>query len=288
MAYVDYFVDGGGAAPHYLNFASAIADLPADLNIGGIEPATTHRMLGAAGSWGTGTIGALANADATHNVEVTADSGVTRAQCIFALTNCSVNYAVIHDVTFNGSGTHSLQINGTNNLVYNCTFNGGGNYAFANGGNANNVVICCDGYGSAQTQFFGNNSKFYGCTAKGGARGFQYAEAHNCVSADASTACFANITAGGDYNCSTDATAPGVGSITNALVNDMRFADYGDNDFAIGALSILSGSGGNQAGTYVQDINNNPIALGSYPIGSHTYVAPAPRTSMMILVDKVF
>jgi hypothetical protein len=276
----------------YANLAAAIAAFPANLNAGGAG-GDRWWIQQAAGSHGAGSIPNIAGADATHFIEVSAAPGVSWENVEVGAIDNACAYAYLHNFSIVCNVSHGFlnYATATNCVFENITINNyPGTYTGFNLLGSPIVINCVVLRSpSGASAFLGQNTaKFYGCLNKSSTATIGFADGYfyNCVHTG-TIAGFSGV-AGGSYNCSTDATAPGVGSIQNADVDDMKFADYGGNDFAIGPLSILAGTGGDQPSIYTQDIDGNPITLGSYPIGPYTYVAPTPRTSMMILVDKVF
>lgn len=252
----------------YANLAAAIATLPSNLNAGGAGGDRWWIQM-SAGSHGTGTIGSIAGADATHFIEVSAAPGVDRTSVVTGNFESASHYTYWHDcktvipvqsggsgnymrienIIANGSSTIGLYANATSSKIVNCSYVG-------------------TSLSPSAVAFYGNGEK-YGCIAKmmSAGYGYRYGSSNNCVASTPGTCFYSGVT--GDNNCSTDSSAPGVLSLTNQLVADMKFVDYNNNDFHTAADSILQRAGANKLSIYTADADGVAIPADNYPIGPY-------------------
>jgi hypothetical protein len=100
----------------------------------------------------------------------------------------------------------------------------------------------------------------FGRGCNGGA-GYNLVSAINTIVKDAKTACFAYMHSSSDYNCSTDATAPGTHSIKNKTLTDIKFKDSVNGDFHIQDGSCLMAVGSDQSSLFTKDIDNELIGV---------------------------
>jgi hypothetical protein len=243
----------------YATLGAAIAAIPPNLSGQGV-----HEVVMEAGSYNEiVNIDGFANESADDHIIVRAASGAESAGImdggVIVINNLfngdgfkiTSDYCQIRDIQLTYTATvqrgFRIDANANNTLFLRCRskglFNSKGAFVFTGHGRAINCIANApNGNGfqgfNANNTFYAYNCIAYGCDDNGFTHdAFTTLICNNCVAINTVFNDFNGVVTGSN-NCSTDATAPGAGSLINQTLASMNFVNDGV-DFHIDSSSVL-------------------------------------------------